>query len=65
MKLRNKLSRRLAAFLLCAVVTVGALTMAAGTYTHPDKGTPFDERSKEHRERVRQELKYGRPKGDR
>src|SRR5699024_11471001 len=30
MKLRNKLSRRLAAFLLCAVVTVGALTMAAG-----------------------------------
>ena len=30
MKLRNKLSRRLAAFLLCAMVTVGALTMAAG-----------------------------------
>ena len=30
MKLRNKLSRRLAAFLLCALVTVGALTMAAG-----------------------------------
>ena len=30
MKLRNKLARRLAAFLLCAVVTVGTLTMAAG-----------------------------------
>ena len=47
------------------LVQADALTMAAGTYTHPDKGTPFDERSKEHRERVRQELKYGRPKGDR
>ena len=30
MKLRNKLSRRLAPFLLCAVVRGGALTMAAG-----------------------------------
>ena len=49
--------------------------MSAGTYTHPDKGTPFDERSKEFsaksalakekRERTRQELKFGRPKGDR
>ena len=47
------------------LVQADQLTMAAGTYTHPDKGTPFDERSKEHRERVRQELKYGRPKGDR
>ena len=42
------------------LVQADQLTMAAGTYTHPDKGTPFDERSKEHRERVRQELKYGR-----
>lgn len=24
------------------------LTMTAGTYSHPDRGTPFDERSKEH-----------------
>ena len=24
------------------------LTMTAGTYNHPDKGTPFDERSKEY-----------------
>ena len=24
-----------------------ALAMSAGTYSHPDRGTPFDERSKE------------------
>ena len=24
------------------------LVMAAGTYSHPDKGTPFDERSREY-----------------
>ena len=41
------------------------LVMAAGTYSHPDKGTPFDERSKEYRERKRQELKHGRTRGDR
>ncbi len=28
-----------------------ALTMSAGTYNHPDKGSPFDERSKEHGKR--------------
>ena len=32
------------------------LTMAAGTYSHPDHGTPFDERSPEYRERLRQSL---------
>ncbi len=32
------------------------LTMAAGTYSHPSHGTPFDERSPEYRERVRQNL---------
>ncbi len=52
-----------------------ALAMAAGTYSHPDRGSPFDEKSREftavkerkreQRERKRQELKYGRPKGDR
>ena len=53
-----------------------ALTMAAGTYRHPDKGTPFDERhleqtrerqalEAEKRERTRQELKHGRSRGDR
>ena len=52
------------------------LTMAAGTYSHPDRGTPFDERhletqqeqqqlDAEHRERTRQELKHGRSRGDR
>ena len=30
------------------LVQVDALTMSAGTYSHPDKGSPFDERSKEH-----------------
>ena len=24
------------------------LTMTAGTYRHPDRGTPFDERSREY-----------------
>lgn len=52
-----------------------ALAMAAGTYSHPDRGTPFDEQSREfqtarelkreRRERKLQELRYGRPKGDR
>ena len=32
------------------LVQVDALTMSAGTYSHPDKGSPFDERSKEHGE---------------
>ena len=54
---------------------VDSLTMAAGTYSHPDRGTPFDEKSREfftakelkreRRERKLQELRYGRPKGDR
>ena len=33
------------------------LTMAAGTYSHPDRGTPFDERSGEDRENLKQALK--------
>ncbi len=41
------------------------LVMTAGTYSHPDRGTPFDERSKESRERTRQGLKHGRTRGDR
>ena len=32
-----------------------ALVMSAGTYSHPDRGTPFDERSRE----------YQQPKGKR
>ena len=42
-----------------------SLVLAAGTYSHPDRGTPFDEHSKEQRERIRQELKHGRTRGDR
>ena len=41
------------------------LTMTAGTYNHPDRGTPFDEHSKEFRNRTEQELKFGRTRGDR
>lgn len=51
------------------------LVMTAGTYKHPDRGTPFDERSKEfqaqqasdkkHRERTQQELTHGRMRGER
>ena len=47
------------------LVQVDALTMSAGTYNHPDRGTPFDEQSREYRDRVQQELKYGRTRGDR
>ena len=41
------------------------LVMAAGTYSHPSRRTPFDEQNPEYRERVRQELKHGRTRGDR
>ncbi len=47
------------------LVQVDSLTMSAGTYSHPDKGSPFDERSKERRGRISQELKFGRNRGDR
>ena len=57
------------------LVSVDALAMSAGTYSHPDRSSPFDEQSKEfstakemkreRRERKLQELRYGRPKGDR
>ncbi len=32
------------------LVQVDPLVMTAGTYSHPDKGTPFDEQNKEYRE---------------
>ena len=49
------------------------ITMTAGTYSHPDRGTPFDERSgefgaaEEERERIRMALKNrnGRARGER
>ena len=47
------------------LVQTDPLTMTAGTYSHPDRGTPFDEHSKEYRDRVQQELKHGRSRGDR
>ena len=36
------------------LVQTDQLTMAAGTYSHPDRGTPFDERSKEHEKKQRE-----------
>ena len=39
------------------LVQADELTMAAGTYSHPDKGTPFDEHSKEYRDRTKLALK--------
>ena len=47
------------------LVREDSLAMSAGTYSHPNRNSPFDERSKEYREQVRQGLKFGRPKGDR
>ena len=42
------------------LVAVDPLVMTAGTYNHPDKGTPFDEQNREY-----QSVKYGRNRGDR
>ena len=57
------------------LVSDDALAMSAGTYSHPDRSSPFDEQSKEfqtaselkreRRERKLLELRFGRPKGDR
>lgn len=47
------------------LVQIDSLTMTAGTYNFPDRGTPFDEHNKEYRERVQQELKHGRSRGER
>lgn len=42
-----------------------SLTMTAGTYSHPDRGTPYDEHSTDDLERTRQTLKHGRNRGER
>lgn len=42
-----------------------ALTMTAGTYSHPKRGSNYDEQSKEFRDREKQNLKFGRNRGDR
>ena len=46
---------------------VDSLTMTAGTYSHPDKGSPFDERSKEYRDAQKAALKNrnGSSRGER
>ena len=44
---------------------VDSLTMAAGTYSHPSRGTHFDERNVEDREKTQQNLKHGRNRGER
>lgn len=59
------LERRLDGDSSYELVQVDSLTMTAGTYSHPDRGTPFDERSKEHREKTRQSLRHGRMRGER
>ena len=51
------------------LVQVDSLTMTAGTYNHPAR-EPFAEQNREvkdepARERIRQALRFGRPKGDR
>ena len=39
------------------LVQVDSLTVTAGTYSHPDRGTPFDEQSKEFRNNLKQSMK--------
>ena len=39
------------------LVQVDSLTMTAGTYSHPDKGSPFDEENKERRFAQKQAMK--------
>jgi len=42
------------------LVAVDPLVMTAGTYNHPDKGTPFDEQNREY-----QNVRHGRNRGER
>jgi putative lysine transport system permease protein len=46
------------------LVQIDQLTMTAGTYNHPDKGTPFDERNLEYDE-TQQESRNAGSKGER
>lgn len=47
------------------LVSDDQLVMTAGTYNHPDHGTPFDERHKPSRDAVIQQVKFGRNRGER
>ena len=42
------------------LVAVAPLVMTAGTYNHPDRGTPFDEQNREY-----QNVRHGRNRGER
>ena len=44
---------------------VDSLTMSAGTYSHPDRSSPFDEKSTDQIKKTRLSLKHGRMRGDR
>ncbi len=47
------------------LVQTDPLIMTAGTYSHPQRGSNYDEQSKEYRDRVKQGLKFGRNRGGR
>ena len=47
------------------LVQVDPLVMTAGTYSHPKRGSNYDEQSKEFRGRIKQSLKFGRNRGGR
>ena len=51
------LEKKLAGSSSYELVQEDPLTMTAGTYSHPDKGTPFDEHSKEYRENLKESMK--------
>ena len=47
------------------LVQTDPLVMTAGTYSHPERGSNYDEQSKEYRDRVKQGLRFGRNRGGR
>ena len=47
------------------LVQTDQLTMTAGTYNHPGKGSPFDEQSKEYRDQIQQDPQHGHMRGGR
>lgn len=47
------------------LVQTDPLVMTAGTYSHPKRGSNFDEQSKEFRDRIKQGLRFGRNRGGR
>lgn len=47
------------------LVQTDPLVLTAGTYSHPKRGSNYDEHSKEFRDRVKQTLRFGRNRGGR